>query len=143
MKQNQERIPNYTCLETITRTGRPSSALVLSAKGGRGRFLAHDIVRVKVAEVDGKEFFARPGARNFAETELSTFVNGGMIGNGIFALFAREIFNPASTSYRFADEATVGGRTLLRYDFEVSLLLSGYRLKTLRGRHKCPRQITP
>src|SRR5215831_20529358 len=94
MQQNQARIPNYTCLETITRARRPSPALVLNAKGGRGRFLPHDIVRVEVAEVDGREYFAWPGARNFTETELSTFVNGGMIGNGIFALFARDIFNP-------------------------------------------------
>src|SRR2546427_797420 len=70
MKQNQERVPNYTCLETITRARRPSRALVISAKGGSGRFLRHDIVRLEVAEVDGKEFFAWPGARNFAETEM-------------------------------------------------------------------------
>ena len=102
MHQNQERIPNYTCLETITRARRPSPRLVLNAKGGRGRFLPYDIVRVEVAEVDGKEFFAWPGARNFTETEMSTFVAGGMIGNGVFTLFARGISDPAIASYQFA-----------------------------------------
>jgi hypothetical protein len=133
MKQNQQRIPNYTCLETITRTRRPPQTLVLSAKGGRGRFLSHDVVRVEVAEVNGREFFATPGARNFTETELSTFVNGGMIGNGLFVLFARDIFNPAIASYRFAGESGADGRKLVRYDFDVALLSSGYQLKTLRG----------
>src|SRR5581483_7866338 len=133
MQRNQERIPNYTCLETITRTRRPPGTQVLSAKGGRGRFLPHDIVRLEVAEVDGREFFAWPGARNFAETELSTFVTGGMIGNGVFALFAHDIFNPAVAGYTFAGEVESAGRKLWRYDFEVSLLSSGYRLKTNRG----------
>ena len=133
MKQNQERIPNYTCLETIARARRPPRALVLSAKGGPGRFLRYDIIRLEIAEVDGREFFARPGARNFAETKLSTFVTGGMIGNGVFSLFARDIFNPAIASYQFAGESNDAGRPLLRYDFQVTLLLSGYRLETLRG----------
>jgi hypothetical protein len=138
MQQNQQRLPNYTCLETITRARRPSSAMVLNAKGGRGRFLRYDIVRLEVAEVDGKEFFAWPGARNFTETEMSTFVRGGMIGNGIFALFARAIANPATASYRFAGESDDAGRRLLRYDFRVTLLSSGYRLKTLRGEATVP-----
>jgi hypothetical protein len=138
MRQNQARVPNYTCLETITRARRPSPALVLHAKGGRGRFLPQDIVRVEVAEVDGREFFAWPGARNFTETDLSTFAAGGMIGNGIFSLFARDIFDPAIAGYHFAGGDGDGGRPLLRYDFQISLLLSGYRLKTIRGEARVP-----
>jgi hypothetical protein len=133
MHQNQERIPNYTCLETITRARRPSPKLVLNAKGGRGRFLRYDIVRVEVAEVDGKEFFAWPGARNLSETELSTFITGGMIGNGVFTLFARGISNPAIASYQFAGISEESSRHLLRYKFQIALLSSGYRLKTLQG----------
>jgi hypothetical protein len=133
MHENQERIPNYTCLETITRARRPSAALVLNAKGRPNRFLRQDVVRLEVAVVDGNEFFAWPGARNFAETEMSTFVRGGLIGNGMFSSFAHNIFDPSKTSYQFAGETKDTGRPLLRYNFQVSLLLSGYRLKTIRG----------
>jgi hypothetical protein len=49
MLQNQERVPNYTCLETITRSRRPPHSLVVS-RNGRNRFLRHDIVRLEVAE---------------------------------------------------------------------------------------------
>jgi hypothetical protein len=133
MRQNQARIPNYTCLETITRARRPASSLVISANGKPARFLRQDVVRLEVAEVDGKEFFAWPGARNFTETEMTTFVTGGMIGNGVFTSFAREVFNPTHTGYQFAGESNDTGRPLFRYDYQVTLLVSGYRLKTIHG----------
>jgi hypothetical protein len=129
--QNQDRLPNYTCLETITRSSRPPRSLVISRNGRPGRFLPQDIVRLEVADVNGQEFFASPGAYNFAETDISTFVTGGMIGNGLFAQFAREVFNPALPTYRFAGETNVAGRPLLRYDYQVSLLLSNYLLKCI------------
>ena len=138
MQQNQEHLPNYTCLETITRERRPSSALVLNAKGRANRYLRQDVVRLEIAEVDGREFFARPGARNFAETEMSTFVSGGLTGNGLFSIFARNIFDPAKTSYQFVGETSDSGRPLLRYDFKVSLLSSGYQLKTTGGQARVP-----
>jgi len=131
LRQNQDRIPNYTCLETITRSQRPPRSLVISRNGGPGRFLRQDIVRLEVAEVNGKEFFASPGAYNFAETDISTFVTGGMIGNGLFTLFAREVFSPSAATYQFAGESNVGGRTFLRYDYRISVLLSNYLLKCL------------
>jgi hypothetical protein len=138
MQQNQEHLPNYTCLETITRERRPSSALVLNARGKPNRYLRQDVVRLEVAEVDGREFFAWPGARNFTETEISTFVTGGLSGNGLFSIFARNIFDPAKTSYRFVGETSDSGRPLLRYDFKVSLLSSGYQLKTIYGQATVP-----
>jgi hypothetical protein len=131
MNQNQNRVPNYTCLETITRSRRPPRSLVISRNGGRGPFRRHDIVRLEVAEADHQEFFASPGAYNFTETDISTFVTGGLIGNGLFTGFAREIFSPSRATYQFIGEANVAGRLLLRYDYQVSLLVSNYRLKSL------------
>jgi hypothetical protein len=81
--------------------------------------------------VDHQEFFASPGAYNFTETDISTFVTGGMIGNGLFTLFARKIFSPATATYQFIGETNVAGRLLLRYDYQVSLLVSNYLIKSL------------
>jgi hypothetical protein len=131
MNQNQSRVPNYTCLETITRSRRAPRSLVVSRNGGRGPFQRHDIVRLEVAEADHQEFFASPGAYNFTETDISTFVTGGLIGNGLFTGFAREIFGPSTATYRFIGETDVAGRLLLRYDYQVSLLVSNYRLESL------------
>jgi len=131
MNQNQNRVPNYTCLETITRSRRAPRKLVVSRNGGRGPFQRHDIVRLEVAEADHQELFASPGAYNFTESDISTFVTGGMIGNGLFTLFAREIFGPSTATYKFVGETNVAGRRLLRYDYQVSLLVSNYRIKSL------------
>jgi len=131
MNQNQSRVPNYTCLETITRSRRSPRRFVISRNGGRGPFQRLDTVRLEVAEADHQEFFASPGAYNFTETDISTFVTGGMIGNGLFTGFAREIFSPSKATYKFIGETNVTGRLLLRYDYQVSLLVSNYQLKSL------------
>jgi hypothetical protein len=136
MKQNLQQVPNYTCLETVERSRRMPRSQVISKDGGPGPFQPLDIVRLEVAEVEGKEFFSRPGARNFEETRLSAFVNSGMIGNGMFALFTRAIFANDIATYVFAGQQNVEGRDLLRYDYQVSYLSSGYTIMTNLGKAK-------
>jgi hypothetical protein len=136
MKQNLQKVPNYTCLETVERSRRMPRSQVISKDGGPGPFQPLDIVRLEVAEVEGKEFFSRPGARNFEETRLSAFVNGGMIGNGMFALFTRAIFASDIATYTFAGKQNVEGQDLLRYDYQVSYLNSGYTIMTNLGKAK-------
>ena len=92
MRLNLRRVPNYTCLETIERSQRYPRSLVVSRDGGPGPFRPLDILRLEVAEVEGKEFFARPGARNFEDTRPRVFARNGMIGNGVFTLLTRSIF---------------------------------------------------
>src|SRR3984957_15703549 len=99
MKQNLRQIPNYTYLETIERSRRMPRSLVISRNGGPGPFRPVDIVRLGGAEVGGKEFFSRPGARHFEDTRLSVFARSGMIGNGMFALRTHAIFVSANASY--------------------------------------------
>jgi hypothetical protein len=133
MQQNQAHIPNYTCLETIDRGSRPPRSLVIDAHGGRGRFLAQDVVRLEVAYVDGREFFAVPGAYNFAEPDVTTFSAGGMIGSGLFVGFARNIFNSALAGYQFAGETNDAARPMLRYNYQVPFLLNTFKLRTTFG----------
>jgi hypothetical protein len=54
-----------------------------------------------------------------------------MIGNGLFTGFTREIFSPSTATYQFIGENNVAGRLLLRYDYQVSLLVSHYSIKNL------------
>ena len=133
MKRNLQRVPNYTCLETIERSRRMPRSLVVSRDGGPGPFRSQDIVRLEVAEVEGKEFFSRPGARDFHETSLEAFVNGGMIGNGTFALFTKDIFATDGPTYRFGGKENVEGREVVRYDYQVPYLGSGYTVKSQFG----------
>jgi hypothetical protein len=79
------------------------------------------------------QLFSAPGAGKFEEKDLSAFFNGGMFGNGVFALFAHDIFVSGAATYRFFGEEPIEGRKLLRYDYDISFLNSGYLIKTQHG----------
>jgi hypothetical protein len=133
MSQNLARIPNYTCLETIVRGTRPSERYVIAAPGRQVPFRKVDIVRLEVAEVNNHELFARAGEHNFESKDIAEFANGGLIGNGIFSLFAHDVFLTSIPVYQFIGEEEMDGLRLLRFDFRVSQLTSGYHIGTNLG----------
>jgi hypothetical protein len=110
------RQPNYTCVETVERSAR---------QDGRKSFQLKDTLRLEVALVDGKEMFAWPGSRKFEATDLRDMVKEGVTGNGNFALFARAIFEARSATFDY--KGPEGG--LVRYDYHVPLLQSGYNIR--------------
>jgi len=82
MKERLLRIANFTCLETIERSGPDQS----------GRLTKRDTLRLEVAFVDGKELYSWLGAGKFEESNIAAFTKGGAIGSGLFASHARSIF---------------------------------------------------
>ena len=120
MARNLERLPNYTCLQTIERTERRKAT-------GKPRLI--DIVRLEVALVDGKEMFAWPGSRNFSDADLRTFAPGGAIGNGMFGLFAKAVFQTSIPRFTHAGEGVFNGRRAHKWDFVVSVVQSGYVIR--------------
>jgi hypothetical protein len=116
MLDQLRRQPNYTCTETVERSGRD---------GARKKLKDIDTVRFEVALVDGKEMFAWPGARKFESTDVSEMVKGGAIGNGDFAMHARAIFTNAGATFEYMGEQD----GLVRYDFHIPVLVSGYRIR--------------
>jgi hypothetical protein len=118
--ENLQRLPNYTCLETIERSVRRAVSR---------RFELIDLVRLEVAYVDGKELFAWPGSRTFEDRDITEMVSGGAIGNGSFALHARSIFLSNSALFQYAGEVTLDGRAAFRFDYEVPMIRSGYKLR--------------
>jgi hypothetical protein len=116
MLDQLRRQPNYTCVETVERSARP---------GAKKSFQLRDTLRLEVALVDGKEMFAWPGAKRFEATDLSDMVKEGAIGNGNFAMFARAIFETRSATFNYKGP----DGTLIRYDYRVPLLESGYRIR--------------
>ena len=115
-----ERLPNYTCIETIERSDR-----TLPAK----KFRLSDTLRLEVALVDGSELFAWPGARKFETKDLRDMVPQGAIGNGDFALFAKTVLQSSAPTYTYRGEAPFDGKPAYKWDFRVSVLSSGYHLK--------------
>jgi hypothetical protein len=114
-----QRQPNYTCTETIERTRQEI--------GNRARI--EDTLRLEVALVDGKEMFAWPGSKQFEDRELGELVSTGMFGNGNFAIYARILFLSNVAVIADRGETELGGRPALRYDFRVSKLTSGHKLR--------------
>ncbi len=120
MEENLERLPNYTCVQTIERSRRQAPSR---------RFQLIDTLRLEVALVEGKEMFSWPGASEFREQDLREIVPTGAIGNGTFALHARSVFLGAWPKFQYAGEEELDGRLCIRFDYQVPLIGSGWRLK--------------
>ena len=121
MQQTLARQPNYTCVEQIERSRR---------RGPRSRFELLDMVRLEVALVDGQEMFAWPGSAKFEEAELKDLVpQGGAIGNGNFALFARSVFQTTAPAFTYSGTTELNGRKAIRYDYVVPQMQSGFHLR--------------
>jgi hypothetical protein len=113
-------IPNYTCVETMDRTRR---------LGPARQFQMQDTLRMEVALVEGKEMFAWPGSKKFESDDLRSLISGGSYGNGAFALFARAVFISEAPVFVYHGDDPVNGIPLVRYDFKVSRIISGYQLR--------------
>lgn len=120
MSETLARQPNYTCVQQVERSHR---------RVPRGRYELHDLLRVEVALVDGKEMFAWPGARRFEETDLTEMISGGAIGTGNFATHARAVFQTSAPRFKAVGAEQVSGRRALRYDFVVPFITSGYHIR--------------
>lgn len=115
---NLDRLPNYTCLQTVERSRRRS---------GARRFETLDTVRLEVALVEGKELFGWPGDDRIAESQISNLVNG-TIGNGDYALLAKSIFTTSAATFRYIGDSTVESKPAIQFDYNVPILASGYHL---------------
>ncbi len=118
--QNLNRLPNYTCRETIERSRRQPPS---------NRFQTVDTVRLEVALVKGKELFGWPGAETFEEGDIGEMVKGGAIGNGNFANHARSIFMSSIAKFTYVGDSTLDGRPAVKWDFRVPEKTSRYMLR--------------
>jgi len=112
--------PDYTCLQTIIRSRRQAPSK---------RYRLEDTVRLEVALVGGKEMFSWPGSREFEVSDLRQLLPTGTVSNGEFALHARAVFLSPYVRYEFAGEEELAGRRLVRYNYWVPLMGSGYRIR--------------
>jgi len=119
MGDNLRRQPNYTCLETVERTRRPH--------GSKAKI--EDTLRLEVALVEGKEMFAWPGSKKFEDTDLRNLIGSGTFGTGNYGLHARSIFLSDAPAFQPRGEVVMNGRKLVRYDFRVARLASGYHMQ--------------
>ena len=124
VRQALSQVHNYTCLETIDRSVR-----------GRGEkaFSRLDTVLLEVSNLEGKELLSWPGARQFRDSDPSSFVNQGLMGTGVFALQARTVFQGDHAVIQYHGNEDMAGRPVARFDFRVPKAWSGYQIRTYRA----------
>ena len=120
MLETLSRQPNYTCVQQIERSQR---------RVPRRKYELHDLLRVEVAIVDGKEMYAWPGSRKFEETDLTQMVTGGAINTGSFATHAHSVFRTSGPIFTYVGPVTVNGRDAVRFDYKVPYIASGYHIR--------------
>ena len=120
IRETLARTPNYTCLETVQRYGFEHHGVA---------FKPLDSIMLEISNVGDKEMLAWPGARKFDEASVADFAAGGMLGSGIFALHARNVFLHDTSIIKWHGDEEIAGRLLARYDFRVPQAWSGYQLR--------------
>jgi hypothetical protein len=137
-----QRIPNHTCLETITRdwydyvgVPAPKSCDALLGRRHRAgvgtliRLATTDRVRLDVGLAETEEMYSWPGAKRFEDREIDEFVPPGAMGTGPFAAALLSIFELRDPKFVFENDVTVNGRRLMEYSFRVAEDQSHYKVK--------------
>jgi len=137
-----ERIPNYTCVETVERnryepiTGRSAKSCdALLARRQQSDFPARlrltvtDRLRLDVALTTEREIYSWAGAGKFEEGDIDELVPEGAMGSGPFAAILLSIFEPRNSRFVYEGDTTLDGRRLMDYSFSVPREDSRYRVK--------------
>jgi hypothetical protein len=95
-----------------------------------------DTIRLEVLSNGDKEFFASPGERRFSEQHPFSYAASGMLGNGLFGPYLKDILVSGSVASQYKGEAEAAGQLLARYDYQIPLLISGQMIHMQEGSGK-------
>ena len=132
-----ERLPNYTCVQTVDRKFLklqkpifpiPSCSEMSATKTGILKLEATDRLRLDVRVSHGTEIGAWAGGGHFDEGTVVSFIKGPF-GTGGFGNFLTDIFTGSGITLSFESEERVGSLTLLRYRFRISRESSHYMVR--------------
>jgi hypothetical protein len=131
-----DRLPRYTCVQTITRRyyrpqteGASCKALIAAHGNGKGRprLRGWDRLRLEVAIVDRESVFSWVGMPRFESGTLEQLAGRGPLSSGDFGPFLHSIFSHASITLR--GEERTRGRRLLAYSYDLPLERSSYLVR--------------
>ncbi len=135
-------IPNYTCVETVSRDyfapvaallpracavlleqrRHPTPDLVLS-------LYSTDRLRLDVTMARKGEVYSWPGASRFEEAGIDHVVLYGPIGTGSFGGIVVVVFDEDVKKFTFEKTVLANDRTLMEYSFQVAASDSHYAVK--------------
>src|SRR5215469_7332368 len=143
MLDDWRRMPQYTCLQDITRRyyhsdlkSAPSCRAILAKRAERKRALPliiSDHLELEVAVADRREVHSWPGESFVGdEDELHGLIGNGAFGSGDFAAFVGAIFG-GSAKVIYERKLTVDQRPLYEYSFQVPTSVSRYEVESAAG----------
>ena len=150
-----ERIPNYTCVQTIDRQffhpgvngphgvvykfpspGQSCSQIAAGKRKNYSRLIPirNDRFRLDVRVGAGTEMYSWVGASRFGDRPLRELVGFGPTSTGAFGPMLTNIVADAP-DVRFGGEKAVSGRRLYAYSFRVPIERSHHSFEVLGGSH--------
>jgi hypothetical protein len=114
------RLPDCTCVETVDRYWKPA----------RREMKLTDRVVLQVLFSGDKEMFASPGDTHW-DANPAAFLASGMMGSGLFALDLKVVFVNNQALIVYKGDEPLAGRSVPRYDFHSSSMMSGYTVHHL------------
>jgi len=137
-----DRIPNYTCVETVTRKVFVPQASTLARECSAVlalrqhptldmvlRQYSTDRLRLDVTMTHDGEIFSWAGARTFENDDPTALVGLGPFATGGFGGYMIVVFGRDAKKFEFQREITAAGRTLMAYTFQVAQPDSHFRVK--------------
>jgi hypothetical protein len=92
-----------------------------------------DTIRLEVLTNGHKELYASPGDRKFSERHPMSFAGSGVLSNGVFGSYMKNILLNDTVSDTYKGEEEIGGRRLVRYDYRLPLMWSGQTIHMPEG----------
>jgi hypothetical protein len=126
LREELSRVPNYTCLETVSRFRRSPGASATS-----NGLKPLDRVALEIVYSNGREYYGSPGATDLSVDDPRAFIGSGMIGNGMFAMLLNDIVEGARFEYR--GEELEARRPMVRYEFHIPRMLKGLSISVPGG----------
>ena len=138
--ERRNRLPNYTCVQTVDRRYMVRSAppqlvpscsqMRESAKnaGVREVYLT-DRLHLDVKVSHGIEIGSWAGASQFDSRSIFDLVGKGPFGTGALGTFLTDIFTEGSASFEYDGEKPAGSTKLFEYSFRVPISTSHYSVQ--------------
>jgi hypothetical protein len=123
IRQEMKRLPDCTCLQTVRRFRKPAG----------GTMQPLDTVRLEVLFTGHQELYGSPGSGAFSEDPPIAFVSSGMLGDGMFGTFVKNIFIEEAAMFVYRGEEDLADRRVAKYDFRLPSMLSEYRISLPEG----------
>ncbi len=126
MREAVAQLPNYTCLETISRFHNDPDTV-------RSKLRPFDTVRLEIVYSDRREWYGSPGEGRLGEDNPWGLIGSGMMGTGAFALTINNIL-ASDALITSRGEETLDGRKTVRYDYRLSSTLRGLTISIPGGK---------